>query len=229
MTYLGFHLRLTLPLLAGLAALALPTWTWRDTGLLGVVLAIVVLFTGPWDDWAVARGIWGFPPDRVRARIRHLPVEEVAFFVIQTLQGVFLTQLLRPWLAAAWVKSLPQWELAGLTFTVWMAALAAFHRRFWPRGWAYLGHLLFWFAPVVLLQWCIGGVLLGAPALVLAVTFGLGGLLTVFDVIAIRAGIWFFDPAQVLGIEPVKGLPVEEALFFLITSLLVAQSWLLFV
>ena len=36
-----------------------------------------------------------------------------------------------------------------------------------------------------------------------------------WDVLAIRAGHWDYDPAQVTGIE-VGGLPLEELLFFLV-------------
>ncbi len=37
----------------------------------------------------------------------------------------------------------------------------------------------------------------------------------VWDVLAIRAGHWDYDPAQVTGIE-LGGLPLEELLFFLV-------------
>ena len=43
---------------------------------------------------------------------------------------------------------------------------------------------------------------------------------------AVRSGIWFFDEKQILGIK-IAGLPLEEVLFFLLTSLLVTQSLLL--
>ncbi len=37
----------------------------------------------------------------------------------------------------------------------------------------------------------------------------------VWDVLAIRAGHWDYDPAQVTGVE-LGGLPLEELLFFLV-------------
>jgi lycopene cyclase domain-containing protein len=43
-----------------------------------------------------------------------------------------------------------------------------------------------------------------------AVVFG------VWDVLAIRAGHWTFDPAQITGIRLPGHLPLDEALFFLV-------------
>ena len=52
--------------------------------------------------------------------------------------------------------------------------------------------------------------------------------LTFADSFAIRSGIWFFDPNQHLTWKIGPYVPVEEFLFFIITSLLVAQSVILF-
>ena len=94
--------------------------------------------------------------------------------------------------------------------------------------WHYLLHLVGWAGPVILGQWAIGWRIfrhnlraLFGPAVVGMVFFGLT------DSVAVRAGIWFFDPAQILGWH-IGPLPVEEVLFFFLTSLLVAQSLVLF-
>ena len=93
----------------------------------------------------------------------------------------------------------------------------------------YLGYLLVWMLPVVLAQWWIAGCVLRRnlkavllPALIV------GAYLSCADAVAIRAGIWFFDPKQNLGILLFGLLPVEETLFFFLTSLLVAQSLVMF-
>ena len=94
--------------------------------------------------------------------------------------------------------------------------------------WHYFLHLVGWTLPLLAGQWVIGWRIfrrnLGAvfcPALIATVFFG------VSDSFAVRAGIWRFDPRQILGwwIGP---LPFEEVLFFFLTSLLVTQSLLLF-
>jgi lycopene cyclase domain-containing protein len=41
-------------------------------------------------------------------------------------------------------------------------------------------------------------------------------IFTAWDLAAISAGHWTFDPAQLLGVRLPGGLPVEELLFFLV-------------
>jgi lycopene cyclase domain-containing protein len=93
--------------------------------------------------------------------------------------------------------------------------------------WHYLLHLIVWTVPVLAGQWAIGwrifssnlaGVFL--PPVIATLFFGL------CDSVAVRQGIWFFDPNQILGWH-IGPLPIEEVLFFSLTSLLVSQSLIL--
>lgn len=94
--------------------------------------------------------------------------------------------------------------------------------------WHYLTHLVGWTAPILLGQWALGGRVLRRN---LAAVFGpaiIGAVFLSFvDSVAVRAGIWFFDPRQIVGWH-IGPLPVEEVLFFFLTSLLVSQSLVLF-
>lgn len=94
--------------------------------------------------------------------------------------------------------------------------------------WHYFAHLVGWTAPILLGQWAIGWRIFRrnlaavfGPAIIGAAFFGL------VDSVAVRAGIWFFDPRQIVGWR-LGPLPVEEVLFFFLTSLLVSQSLVLF-
>ncbi len=93
--------------------------------------------------------------------------------------------------------------------------------------WHYFTHLVGWAFPLLAGQWIIGwrvfrhnlrAVFL--PALLATVFFALT------DSLAVRDRLWFFDERQILGWH-VGVLPVEEVLFFLLTSLLVTQSLVL--
>ena len=97
---------------------------------------------------------------------------------------------------------------------------------------AYLGHLLGFGLPVLLGQLVllarVFGPRLGAllravlpPALVVTVWLVVG------DELAIKAGVWAFGPGKHLGLY-LGHVPVEEALFFLLTNLLVAFGLPLF-
>ena len=94
--------------------------------------------------------------------------------------------------------------------------------------WNYMIHLVGWSAPIFAVQWLLahrafrqnlGAVFL--PALIGGTYFSL------IDSVAVHAGIWFFDPRQILGIF-IGPLPLEEVLFFFLTSWLVSQSLVLF-
>ena len=94
--------------------------------------------------------------------------------------------------------------------------------------WNYMIHLVGWSAPIFAAQWLLAHRAfrrnLGAvfwPALIGGTYF------SVIDSVAVRAGIWFFDPRQILGIF-LGPLPLEEVLFFFLTSWLVSQSLVMF-
>lgn len=94
--------------------------------------------------------------------------------------------------------------------------------------WHYFMHLVGWTAPILLGQWIFGRRALARnlravfwPAIIATAFFG------ICDSYAVRSGIWRFDARQILGWH-VGPLPVEEVLFFFLTSLLVTQSLVLF-
>ena len=91
----------------------------------------------------------------------------------------------------------------------------------------YVAFLLGWALPVIVLQWCVGHRVLRAHrrTLLLGVLIPTVWLASA-DVLAIRAGIWSFNPDLTLGIW-IGGLPLEEGLFFLITNVMVVQGILL--
>jgi lycopene cyclase domain-containing protein len=62
---------------------------------------------------------------------------------------------------------------------------------------------------------------------VLVPTLAIGTYLCLADWYAIQKGIWFFDPKQITGWKIAGEMPWEEAAFFYITSLLVAQTFLI--
>lgn len=92
----------------------------------------------------------------------------------------------------------------------------------------YLGLLLPWALPVITLQWAAGHTALRrrlAPLLLgtlLPTAYLVGS-----DAVALSQGIWAIHRDRVVGLH-IGNVPVEEALFFLLTNLMVAQSVILF-
>jgi lycopene cyclase domain-containing protein len=233
MTYFRFHLNFNGPVLA-LLLLSSSARDWGDGRwcAAGILLLIVYAFTTPWDNYAVGRGIWGFPPGKYWRKLWRLPVEEYLFFGLQSVQVMLLINVLIGWGwgGAPWaVPSLTSLRVLmplGVVALIWLMVGLIFRKRA-PR-FNYAWHLLFWFLPIILVQWVIGWPVL-APGwpLIVVPTLALGAWLSAADFLAVRAGLWYFDDRQVTGFKFGGVLPWEEVAFFHLTSLLVSQSYLL--
>ena len=124
----------------------------------------------------------------------------------------------------------------GISNARWIVALAGLGvclvslvilRRGWQPG-TYLAWELVWALPPLILQVGVGGDLLWQHRrLLLAAIVPAVAYLSVADAIAIHGGIWTISPHQSLGLLLVGVLPVEELIFFLVTSALVACGLIL--
>ncbi len=235
LTYLRFHLIFNVPLLILLAAFNLPQpWTTDEGLALGSVLLAVMIFTTPWDNLAAKWGIWSFPREKYSLRIGYLPVEEYAFFLLQSVNVMLAVRLL--------FCLFPDWQSGqeteigkstlgclGISVFAWIVIavqLKWLRRKAGPRV-NYAIHLV-WFLPVIYAQWVLAPWLFFAHAGLLAlITATFGVYYTLADLAAVRAGTWFFDEKQITGAKLGRILPWEEIVFFFLTSLLVAQSYLL--
>lgn len=225
MTYLQFHLVFILPPLLALAATAGPHL--RRLGpraLRGLLLMPVValVYTTPWDNYVIWRGIWSYGADRVVGTIGLVPVEEYLFFVLQPLvTGLWTFRFLGEPDPAARRPLLP---LLGYLAIVPVAALLLGVRSF-----TYLALILVWAAPVLALQAGYGARELYAHRRALAIGVAVPTIyLWIADAIAIHLGVWRISAEHTVGLA-LGPLPLEEAVFFLVTNLLVVQGLILFV
>jgi lycopene cyclase domain-containing protein len=196
--------------------------TWQATAALA---AVALAWTAPWDEHLVRSGVWSYSPDRVLARIGSVPAEEYAFVVL-------LVVLVTAW--GTRTGRLPGRQehrahgsrsagaLAWLTVAAAGAGLVSV-----GGSWRYLGLLLVWVGPPLALQRAVAGDLLRprlADRALLALPVALW--LCVADRLALADGIWVIAPESSTGVL-LLGLPLEEALFFLLTCLLVTDGLVL--
>ena len=235
MTYFRFHLIFNVPLLVLLAVIS-GRWatTIGEVEAIGLVLLAVMIFTTPWDNLAAKWGIWGFPREKYSLRIGYLPVEEYAFFLLQSVNVILALRILlnsNPDWMTGQETDINKWTVICLAASVIPWAFVAF-QMYWLRRKAgprvnYAIHLA-WFLPVIYAQWVLAPPLFwGHAALLAMVTVAFGVYYTLADLAAVRAGTWFFDEKQITGLKLGGVLPWEEIAFFFLTSLLVAQSYLL--
>jgi lycopene cyclase domain-containing protein len=235
MTYFRFHLIFNLPVLVVLLLLnSRYHWWGGELAALGFVLIAVMVFTTPWDNLAAKWGIWGFPREKYSLRIGYLPVEEYAFFILQSVNVIMLIRALLHYFPAfkSWdVTIIDEWTHLCLVGSILPWAVIAWQLYLWRKKKGpcvnYAIHLA-WFLPVIYFQWVVAPPLFWHHAGMLAMVTAIFGIYyTVADIIAVKAGIWFFDEKQITGYKFRGILPWEEIAFFFLTSLLVAQSFLL--
>ncbi len=235
MTYLRFHLIFNLPVLIILAACTgTVSWTHGEILALVLVLVAVMIFTTPWDNLAAKWGIWGFPREKYSLRVGYLPIEEYAFFLVQSLNVMLavraLFHFMPDWEGGAETE-IGKWTIICLGASTVSWGIVAMGFR-WLRKRCgpcvnYAIHLA-WFLPVIYVQWVIAPWMFWDHAGLLALVTGAFGVYyTLADLAAVRAGTWFFDEKQITGVKLAGVLPWEEIAFFFLTSLLVAQSYLL--
>ena len=229
-TYLEFHAVAILPVIAGLVLFArYRLGRRRDVLTATGLLAVLALFyTTPWDNYLILRGVWWYGEGTVLTRFWAAPLGEYLFFVFQPL-------LVGLWLARFAVDTarplstpLPTRALGVLAAGVVAAAGVALLGS--ERG-LYLGSLLAWSAPILAIQWGFGWpFLLAEWRTVAAGTLVPTLYLWVADRVAIELGIWVISERYTTGFDvPLLGLPIEEAVFFLLTSLFVVQGVVLYV
>lgn len=203
-----------------------------------VITLVGLLYTIPWDNALVARGIWWYGEGAVLGRLSYAPIEEYLFIALQPV-------LVALWLAWCWPRSegdapatgttLPtenwataDWRLrllgvvAGLVVSAMGLALVT------GTSTLYLGAILAWAGPVFAIQWGFGWWLLWHRRRLVALAVGAPTIyLAAVDRVAIELGIWTLSPVYTTGLT-VLGLPIEEGAFFLVTSSFVVQGLLLF-
>jgi lycopene cyclase domain-containing protein len=239
MTYLQFHLLFIFPpimLLLGMAPRIRSRLGTRGLWPAFVVPLIAFFYTTPWDNYLVWKEVWWYSADRVVGTIGYVPLEEYLFFLLQpVLTGLYTLHLLArrsaPGEGGAFVVRPPPahpGRVRALGALPWFVLTAVGGALLFTTSGLYMGLILAWASPVVGLLWLFMG-----PYLVRHREVLLAGIIVptlylwVADAIAISQEIWVISPTFTVGLNPF-GLPVEEAVFFLITNVLSAMGVLLF-
>jgi lycopene cyclase domain-containing protein len=233
MTYFGFllwFLVLPIVILLGLHGLDRRRGRGYVPGLgryplraLALLVLIAVVYTTPWDNYLVAKEVWGYPPERVVGVVLgYVPLEEYTFFVLQTVMtGLWVLWLARRLPGRAYTprrRSLPL--LLGALGAMWLLSVGSLTGGVRPAF--YLSLILVWALPPVMLQVAFGKDILSRHGRLAALGLAVPTLyLWAADTYAIRDGIWAINPLYKLGLHLPGGLPVEEAVFFLATNVLI--------
>lgn len=230
-TYVQFHALFVLPALAILVGAAgiRSRATRSDVRPLAVaiIVAVAMVYTVPWDNYLIQRGVWSYGADSVAAVIWHAPVEEYLFILLQPFVAALWLHVISPGMPANDETSVSRRDralgvLGGAVVGLVGGALLLTDATF------YLGAILAWSGPVLALQWAVGWpyLLARGQTLVVAV-FAPTAYLWIADRVALESEIWILSEQYTTGLA-VLGLPLEEATFFLMTNVFVVQGLLLY-
>ena len=234
MTYFSFLLNfLVFPLLIFLAITLIDGRRGKTmTGFLngravwlaiGLQALLAVLYTTLWDNYLVATGVWVYNPRLISGiLLGWVPIEEYTFFILESLLvGLcwwFLARRLNPPGEFKPGKNIRLVSTAVLGITwVWSVYVLL---SAWKPG-TYLALILVWALPPLILQLAFGADILWHYRKLVSFS-----ILPVFlyisaaDSLAIASGTWTINPARSTGIF-LGALPVEEAVFFLVTVTLI--------
>ncbi|CAI8364835.1 MAG: Uncharacterised protein [Opitutia bacterium UBA7350] len=200
-------------------------WHWKGTFILA---AIAFFWTTPWDNYIVAKEIWSYGTDRVLAVIGYVPLEEYLFFLLMPLfNSAFLASLFLNRLASLSTWRERQVKARAIAVGTGLGLMFAAYLLQSKESFTYLSLILFWFVPPLVLQWIFDPqVLLLKFRILLPATLLPTLYFSIVDAVAIRDGIWTIHPATRTGWEWGM-LPFEEAFFFFVVSLLLAQGIIL--
>ncbi|EFQ99083.1 phytoene synthase [Nannizzia gypsea CBS 118893] len=236
--YLMVHVKYNLPPALLLTILYKPFFTRLEVHKIVLLCTIAVVWTIPWDSYLIRTRIWSYPADSVLGQtLFQIPLEEVFFFIIQTyntslLYIIFNKRLVLPSYLSGPTKPLAQGLFGPITHrtqrdlgTLFFTGILILGISFIYIGgeYMYLGLILSWVSPILVMQWVLMyRFLLALPPASVWVPIALPTLyLWVVDTLALRRGTWVIESGTKVDIQLWEGLEIEEALFFLVTNVMV--------
>ncbi|KAI1800875.1 Squalene/phytoene synthase-domain-containing protein [Daldinia bambusicola] len=229
--YALVHLKYTIPPACLLTFILKPLLTKLDLYKTLTLILVAFFTTLPWDSYLIRHGIWTYPPDAIAGPcLFGIPLEELFFFVIQTYITSMLYILLnKPVLHAQYltnrndsspksrrIRAVGQIILVGCIITS-----ISLVKTGGPG--TYLGLVLIWACPVVLLTWSLSGYfLIKLPLTCIALPIIIPTVyLWIIDEFALGRGTWAIESGTKLGWCLWGSLELEEAVFFLLTNALI--------
>lgn len=199
---------------------------------IGIHILLALIYTTPWDNYLVATGVWYYNPQLVTGIVLgYVPIEEYSFFILETLfVGLWWLFLVRR-LDFNEKKFISSRQIRfcsfGVLFVFWLIFTVLFFAG--PSSLTYLSIIFFWALPPSALQLLFGADILWRHRKLIALTIlPIALYLSIVDSLAISASTWTIAPDRSTGILLGNILPIEEAIFFLVTVALVTFGMTLF-
>ncbi|KZV73704.1 terpenoid synthase [Peniophora sp. CONT] len=201
----------------------------RDVFLTIFLVTVAMVATTPWDSYLIRTNVWTYPPDAVLGpKLFDIPAEEVFFFFIQT----YITSQLyllasKPVLHPVYLPR-PRNNASTLSQVVGgstIAALCALGLYLLTIGgeYTYLALILSWACSFMLFLWIMtSSHIVALPLTSTLLPIAIPTLyLWIVDTFALQRGTWAIVPGTKTGLYVWPHLELEEALFFLVTNIMI--------
>ncbi|MFK8139194.1 MAG: lycopene cyclase domain-containing protein [Bdellovibrionales bacterium] len=233
MTYLEFHFVFTIP--QTILFFLLGKY-WKPSKKFSMIfkgqillMLLAIVWTTPWDNYLLYKDVWWYGQDRVIGTIGYVPYEEYFFFIIQCFFTGGFFYLVQHFVG---YKNLNKEDEASKTHLILplvsaiLFALGVFCLT--TTSGFYLGLILAWVGPVFLVQQYFGSDILWKNRKLYFGTLLTSSIYLCFaDAYAIWDGIWKISETYTIGVN-FGVLPLEEALFFFCTNIMLLQGLILF-
>lgn len=238
--YALVHLQYTIPPAVALTLCYYPLSTSLGVYKILFLIAIAVISTTPWDSYLIHSQIWTYPPNAIIGpTLFRIPAEEVFFFIIQTYNTSLLYLLLsKPTFHPVYLRGqklfndgrrlgLRRWTGVSAIVACILAGIGMIMKS--GKG-LYMGLILVWAGPFVLLLWSLAyQFIIGLPLSSTFIPIVLPTLyLWIVDTLALKRGTWVIESGTKLGWHLWDGLEIEEAVFFLVTNVLIVFGLIAF-
>uniref|UniRef100_A0A2H8TP90 Bifunctional lycopene cyclase/phytoene synthase n=1 Tax=Melanaphis sacchari TaxID=742174 RepID=A0A2H8TP90_9HEMI len=226
LTYIDVHLFYTLPVIGVLSLIAQPFLNRSEVFKITLLSTIAFVYTTPWDNYVIHNQGWSYPPEKILGFIGYIPIEEYMFFILQTV------------LTSLWALLCVRWSTPCLNFNYdkysyqlirWIpiaflaiATIVGYIITIPGQATFYLGCILWWVSPVVIFMWYGAGnffvkkIIPCSFAIVVPTLY-----LCWVDRMALKENIWHIGENTMLNIFVIEDLPLEEALFFFISNVII--------
>ncbi|KAK4983075.1 hypothetical protein LTR50_007427 [Elasticomyces elasticus] len=230
--YALVHLKYTVPPALLLTFLYRPLCCRLDVYKVLFLVTVAVLSTTPWDSYLIRSNIWTYPESViVGPTLFRIPLEEVFFFIIQTYNTCLLYLILAtPTFHPIYLRREDATQGKGWKYVklagqlgIALAIKRGFTMLTSRGGGTYMGLILVWAGPFLLLLWSLAyQFIVGLPLTNTLLPIAVPTLyLWLVDTLALRRGTWVIQSGTKLGIHLWPHLEIEEAVFFLLTNTLI--------
>lgn len=243
-TYLQFHILFTLPIISFFLIITYIQSIFTNTYYLSkkliditnIVIILSILYTFFWDKNLIENKVWYYNKNTILGTVLNVPIEEIGFFVIQcticSLVFCYNSKIYK-------INSLQTHNVNNVVtnlkiIIIFLMSLLLNDYFYYIYGdkYYYFHSIIHWSIPIINIHFCFNiSTLINNSKLIIRSVLYCTLLLSIIDKFAIENFIWNINKKFIIYdyTDYISTLPLEEVLFFFMTSVMCIQSYVLYI